>query len=275
MNKEKIVTLTTWLEEKALTGAIITDFHSIAYLSGFESDPIERVLALVLISGKSPFLFGPALEVNSMKESGWEFQAFGYEDQENPWEKLVAHIKDAISGQSFAIEADNLSISRYHALQAAYPSASFNSDITDQINHLRLIKTPAEIKHMVAAGHDADRAFDIGFRTLAEGISELAVAAKIEYDLKKSGVPAMSFDTLLQFGAHAADPHGATSIRKLQLGDMALFDLGTMTEGYASDATRTVAFGPVSQQAQEIHAVTLEAQLTAQSQAKIGMTASE
>jgi len=108
MNKEKIVTLTTWLEEKALTGAIITDFHSIAYLSGFESDPIERVLALVLISGKSPFLFGPALEVNSMKESGWEFQAFGYEDQENPWEKLVAHIKDAISGQSFAIEADNL-----------------------------------------------------------------------------------------------------------------------------------------------------------------------
>ena len=56
---------------------------------------------------------------------------------------------------------------------------------------------------------------------------------------------------------------------------MALFDLGTMTEGYASDATRTVAFGEVSKQAKEIHAVTLEAQLAAQSQAKIGMTASE
>ncbi|MBZ6002463.1 aminopeptidase P family protein [Leuconostoc gelidum subsp. aenigmaticum] len=275
MNEEKIVTLTTWLEQNALTGAIITDFHSIAYLSGFESDPIERVLALVLISGKPPFLFGPALEVNSMKESGWHFQAFGYEDHENPWQKLVAHIKDATPGHFFAIEADNLSISRYHALQSAYPLASFNSDITDQINHLRLIKTPAEIKHMVAAGHDADRAFDIGFRTLAEGISELAVAAKIEYDLKKSGVPAMSFDTLLQFGDHAADPHGATSTRPLQQGDMALFDLGTMTEGYASDATRTVAFGEVSSQAKEIHAVTLEAQLAAQSQAKIGMTASE
>ncbi|MGY3742621.1 aminopeptidase P family protein [Leuconostoc inhae] len=275
MNKEKIATLTTWLEKNSLAGAIITDFHSVAYLSGFESDPIERVLALVLISGQSPFLFGPALEVNSMKESGWHFQAFGYEDQEKPWDKLTAHIKNATPGQSFAIEADNLSVSRYHALQSAYPSASFNMDITDQINRLRLIKTPAEIAHMIAAGHDADRAFDIGFHTLTEGISELAVAAKIEYDLKKSGVPAMSFDTLVQFGDHAADPHGATSTRTLQQGDMALFDLGTMTEGYASDATRTVAFGEVSKQAKEIHAVTLEAQLAAQSQAKIGMTASE
>lgn len=275
MNTEKILSLTHWLEKNSLTGAIITDYHSIAYLSGFESDPIERVLALVLISGQPPFLFGPALEVNSMKESGWHFQAFGYEDQENPWQKLVSHIKDATKGQSFAIEADNLTVSRYHVLQSAYPSATFITDITNQINRLRLIKTKTEIKHMIAAGHDADRAFDIGFHALSEGISELAVVAKIEYDLKKSGVPAMSFDTILQFGAHAADPHGATSIRKLQLGDMALFDLGTMTEGYASDATRTVAFGPVSQQAQEIHAVTLEAQLTAQSQAKIGMTASE
>lgn len=56
---------------------------------------------------------------------------------------------------------------------------------------------------------------------------------------------------------------------------MALFDLGTMTEGYASDATRTVAFGPVSDEAKRIHAATLEAQLAAQSQAKVGMTASE
>jgi len=148
MNEEKIVTLTTWLEGKALTGAIITDFHSIAYLSGFESDPIERVLALVLFSGKPPFLFGPALEVNSMKESGWRFQAFGYEDHENPWEKLVTHIKDATSGQSFALEADNLSISRYHALQSAYPSASFTTC---------LIKSPLEFcPHLFSLLHYPD-----------------------------------------------------------------------------------------------------------------------
>lgn len=275
MNKEKIATLTTWIEKNSLSGAILTDYHSVAYLSGFESDPIERVLALVLLSGHEPFLFGPALEVNSMKESGWQYSAFGYADQENPWQKLVSHIKKATPGTSFAIEADNLTVSRFQALQSAYPSASFNKDITDQINQQRLIKTSTEIQRMIAAGHDSDRAFEIGFHALHEGISELAVAAQIEYELKKSGVPSMSFETLVQFGDHAADPHGSTSNRQLQSGDLALFDLGTMTQGYASDATRTVAFGEPSQKAKEIYSVTLEAQLAAQNQAKIGMTASE
>ena len=95
---------------------------------------------------------------------------------------------------------------------------------------------------MKAAGRDADRAFEIGFNALEIGISELAVAAELEYELKKAGVASMSFETLVQFGAHAADPHGSTSTNTLNTGEMALFDLGTMTEGYASDATRTVAF---------------------------------
>ncbi|MFH0348905.1 M24 family metallopeptidase [Leuconostoc citreum] len=48
-----------------------------------------------------------------------------------------------------------------------------------------------------------------------------------------------------------------------------------MTEGYASDVSRTIAFGQVDPKLQEIHAVTLAAQQAAQSQAKVGMTAAE
>lgn len=275
MTNQKLTTLTHWLIDQQLDGAILTNFHSVAYLSGFESDPIERVLALVVLTDHDPFLFGPALEVNSMKASGWTYPAYGYDDEENPWQKLAHHIHTQSQGTAFAIEADNLTVARCHALQAALPSVTLQVDITDKINQLRLIKTSEEIQHMLAAGRDADRAFEIGFAALATGVTELGVAAKLEYELKRSGVPAMSFETLIQFGAHAADPHGSTSTRRLNSGEMALFDLGTMTEGYASDATRTVAFGPISAQAQEIYAVTLEAQLAAQSQAKIGMTAGE
>lgn len=275
MTNQKLTTLTQWLTDQQLDGAILTNFHSVAYLSGFESDPMERVLALVFFADLEPFLFGPALEVNSMKASGWTYPAYGYDDQENPWAKLAQHIRAQSHGTAFAIEADNLTVTRYNALQTALPNVTLQKDITAEINRLRLIKTPDEIQHMLAAGRDADRAFEIGFAALAEGVTELGVAAKLEYELKLSGVPGMSFDTLVQFGAHAADPHGATSSRQLHAGEMALFDLGTMTEGYASDATRTVAFGPISDQAKAIYDVTLEAQLAAQSQAKIGMTAGE
>lgn len=46
----------------------------------------------------------------------------------------------------------------------------------------------------------------------------------------------MSFDTLVQAGPHAAEPHGATSSNKIQNNQLVLFDLGTIVDGYISDA---------------------------------------
>ena len=101
------------------------------------------------------------------------------------------------------------------------------------------------------------------------------MAAELEYALKQHGIMNMSFDTLIQAGAHAAEPHGATSDRLIKEGDLVLFDLGTVYDGYISDVSRTVAVGEITKQQQEIYQVCLEAQLTAQAAAKPGMTAAE
>ena len=85
----------------------------------------------------------------------------------------------------------------------------------------------------------------------------------------------MSFDTIVQSGANAADPHGAPTRTKLQPNKLCLFDLGVMYESFASDASRTVAFGKIDDQQQEIYKVCLEAQLKAQAAAKPGVTAEE
>ena len=56
---------------------------------------------------------------------------------------------------------------------------------------------------------------------------------------------------------------------------MVLFDLGTVYQGYISDASRTVAVGKLNAKQQEIYDVCLEAQLKAQAAAKPGITAAE
>ena len=81
-------------------------------------------------------------------------------------------------------------------------------------------------------------------------------------------------ETLVQFGL-AAEPHGDTGSTLLKASDLALFDLGTIYDGYVSDATRTVAYKSVSDHQRDVYNVVLEAQLAAQSQAKPGMTAGE
>lgn len=84
----------------------------------------------------------------------------------------------------------------------------------------------------------------------------------------------MSFDTIVQAGADAADPHGGPEQTAIRPGELVLFDLGTNNQGYMSDATRTVAFGgPVSAKAKEIYDVCLEAQLTAQAAVRPGLQA--
>ena len=48
-----------------------------------------------------------------------------------------------------------------------------------------------------------------------------------------------------------------------QCGDLVLFDLGVVYEGYCSDITRTVAYGDISDQQAEIYETVRKAQETA------------
>ncbi|MDR3190308.1 MAG: Xaa-Pro peptidase family protein [Lactobacillaceae bacterium] len=273
---EKIDSIKTWLNDNQLDAAYISDFHTVAYLTGFESDPIERILALVVFAQAEPFIFAPALEVEAVKQAGWAHPVYGYQDHENGWALIAKHVHSHSSqATKWAVEENQLTLARANNLKTALQEVNFAKDLTPLIERLRLIKTPDEIAKMHQAGRDADKAFEYGFSALANGATELAVAAYLEYETKKSGIPGMSFETLVQFGAHAAQPHGNTGTTTLQSGDMALFDLGTIYEGYVSDATRTVAYQSVSDHQRDVYNVVLEAQLTAQEAVKPGMTAGE
>ena len=130
---------------------------------------------------------------------------------------------------------------------------------------------------MKVAGDFADKCFEIGFATAAErhGVTESDIVAKIEYEMKRMGVPQMSFDTLVLSGARAANPHGAPENVEIQENKLLLFDLGVMSGGYASDATRTIAIGQPNDFDAEIHKIVKEAQQAAMDFIKPGVTAHE
>ena len=111
---------------------------------------------------------------------------------------------------------------------------------------MRMIKSDDEIAKLNEAGKWADFAFKVGFESIQIGKTEQEVAADLEYALKQHGINKMSFDTLVQAGPHAAEPHGATSSNKIQNNQLVLFDLGTIVDGYISDASRTVAVGKLN-----------------------------
>lgn len=84
-----------------------------------------------------------------------------------------------------------------------------------------------------------------------------------------------SFETIVQAGANAANPHLGPTMNKVKPNELVLFDLGTMHNGYASDSSRTVAYGEPSAKEKEIYEIDREAQQAAIEAVRPGMTASE
>lgn len=268
--------LQTYLQNNNLDAAYISNPITIAYFTGYEMDPHERIFALLVFKDANPFIFAPALNVEEAKASAWNGDVFGYLDQENPWQ-IIANLAKKRSHDltQWAIEKDHLSVSRLEALRTALPNANFAHDLSPFIARLRMIKTPAEVKHLQAAGAECDYAFKAAFAALKNGLTERAVASQIDYQLQQHGTMHTSFETIVQAGKNAANPHLGPTMTKIAANELVLFDLGFMKEGYASDSSRTVAFGKPSPKEKEIYEIDREAQQAAVEACKPGMTASE
>ncbi|MGT2755463.1 M24 family metallopeptidase [Streptococcus ovis] len=267
----KIQTIQTYLDQEKIDLAIFSDPATIAYVTGFASDPHERHMLLFVQPDADSLLFLPALDVERARETV-DFPVVGYMDSENPWH-VIKHSLPQKQFSAIGAEFDNLNLTRYHGLQSIFQQ-SF-SDLTPLINRMKLIKSRDEIDKMLVAGDFADKAMQIGFDNISLNVTEADIIAQIEFGMKKQGISKMSFETMVLTGNNAANPHGIPGTNRIENNALLLFDLGVETLGYTSDMTRTVAVGQPDQFKKDIYALCLEAQLTALDFIKPGVTAAE
>ncbi|MER2259014.1 MAG: M24 family metallopeptidase, partial [Priestia megaterium] len=135
---------------------------------------------------------------------------------------------------------------------------------------LRLIKDEREVEILQKAAALADFGVEVGVAALKEGITEMDVLAKIEYELKRKGIREMSFSTMVLFGEKTGEAHGNPGLRTLKPGDMVLFDLGVVLDGYCSDITRTVAYKSINDKQKEIYETVQRAEQAALEASKHG-----
>lgn len=267
----KIQAVQTYLNQEKMDLAIFSDPMTISYLTGFASDPHERHMFLFVPEASVPLLFVPALEVDQAR-SLVDFPVIGYLDNEDPWTIIAKALKNETYTQIGA-EYDHLNLTRFKGLSSVFGN-DFH-DVTPLINQMKVIKSADEIEKMKVAGQWADKAMQIAFDHISTDKTEMDLIAQIEFELKKQGISKMSFDTMVLTGSNAANPHGLPSTRKIEKDTLLLFDLGVATGGYTSDMTRTVAVGQPDTFKQDIYHLVLEAQMTALSMIKPGVTASQ
>jgi Xaa-Pro dipeptidase len=267
--------LQTWMKENDIEVSFLTSSENVFYLSGYYTNPHERLLALAVFQETEPFLICPGMEVHDAKKSGWEHEIIGYSDIENPWDMIHNAIHKRINGVlKTAIEKEHMNVERYEQLLKLFPNAAFVS-AEEKLRKLRMIKDAKELKFIEKACALADYAIEVGCSEIKEGKTELEVLNAVEYALKKKGVTEMSFTTMVLTGANAASPHGNPGETRIKKGDLVLFDLGVVVNRYCSDITRTVAYGDINEKQKEIYDTVLNAQLAALKASKPGVTAAE
>ncbi|SMO40597.1 M24 family metallopeptidase [Melghirimyces algeriensis] len=261
---ERLKQITHWIKKTDTDLALILSPANLFYLSRFECDPHERLIGLFIFPDQEPFFICPRLEESRLIASGWEYEIIGYEDSDNPWDQVEQALKKRSSRpyKKIAVEKESLSFARAESLLNCSPKAHLIS-ITEELNRLRAVKDREEIQILKEAAQWADYGVKCGIEALTEGCTELEVVAQIEYELKKKGIREMSFSTMVLFGEHSGDPHGTPGTRRLKRGDLVLFDLGVVLNGYCSDITRTVAFGGISEEKKAIYNTVLQAEQAA------------
>lgn len=267
----KLSQICAYLNQEGANIAVFSDPVTVNYLTGFYCDPHERQMFLFVYNDSAPLLFVPALEIARASDA-LDFPVFGYQDSENPWEKIKAVLPSTDSKKVFA-EFDHLNVTKFQGLQTVFQGRFEN--LTPFIQRMRLIKSQDEIDKMLIAGDFADKAMQIGFDNISLDVTETDIIAQIEFGMKKQGINKMSFDTMVLTGNNAANPHGIPGTNKIENDALLLFDLGVETLGYTSDMTRTVAVGQPDQFKKDIYELCLEAQLTAQDFIEPGVTAAE
>jgi len=175
---------------------------------------------------------------------------------------------------SVAFQADSMTVARRDALVEQHESVEWIPE-TNLLSEPVASKDAAEIEYIRAAQSITEAVFDEIVDLIAPGMTEREVAAEIVYRHLKHGAEAMSFDPIVASGPNAARPHARPTDRSLRDGELVVLDMGCISDGYASDMTRTVALGTPGAEARDGYTAVLQAQTAALNAAHAGMTGKE
>jgi Xaa-Pro dipeptidase len=148
-------------------------------------------------------------------------------------------------------------------------------DVSDAFRDARMIKSRQEIMLIEKACEIATGVLEEIPSILKEGITELDLAAEIDYLLKKKGASGPSFKTIVSFAVNTSKPHYRGYSTPLRAGDHILVDFGAEYMGYNSDITHVFFTGNPKRELVDLYNTVQKAKEIATSSIKQGEAAKE
>ncbi len=242
------------MKEKNADALVISDGANMRYFSGFRG-----ATGYLYISEKQRILATDGRYTTMAKAEAPDFEVVELANGQTYGELLNTYMEmDGVKNVGF--EDHYLLYGKFQELQKGC-CGRLTVPMGGSIDILRSIKTKEEIAYMSRAEEIGDIAFKHVLGMLKPGLTELEVAAELEYVMKLNGAENISFDPIVASGINSSMPHAMPGLKKIEKGDFVTMDFGCMYNGYCSDMTRTVVIGKADDKQKEIYNIVLEAQL--------------
>ena len=186
-------------------------------------------------------------------------------DRRRSTQHLLEGIEEALGAGELCLgfEAAHMTVSDHAQLRDLLPNRIELVGTNGLVEQLRAVKQPEEVAAIRAAAALADEAFEHLVAGGLAGRNERELATALEFEMRRRGAQAPSFEPIVAGGANGALPHGRPRDEAVRSGELVVIDWGAKLDGYCSDCTRTLATGAVSAEAVEVYELVLDAQLAA------------
>jgi Xaa-Pro aminopeptidase len=248
--------LRSHIQKAQADALLVTNFTNVTYLTGFTGD--DSYL-LVTLDGET-LITDPRYTTQLAEEC----PGLPLEIRE-PGVKMLSALSKVVGKAKVAnlgIEGNSATVSFEKSLAKVFPKLLIA--VTENlVERLRVVKDKSEIDATRVACQQARRAYDLVRASLTTNMTELEVAAELEYQARRFGAKSLSFPAIVAVGDRAALPHARPTKRRLEESDFTLVDWGANSGLYMSDLTRIIITGRISPKLRKIYRVVLKAQLAA------------
>ncbi len=252
------------LVEKDLDALLITDEKNQRYAAGF---PITD--GAVLVTRERAYLITDSRYIEAAEKAVDPCVTVQQFDGQHPLMGRIAAAMKENEVRRLGGEEQKLSYGAYLACQKRLGCELLPAQ--EILSTLRASKSEEEIACMIRAQRISEAALEETLQIIRPGMTEKEVAAELVYRMLRHGSEGNAFDPIVVTGKNTSLPHGVPGDSVIREGDFVTMDFGSLSGGYCSDMTRTVAVGSATEEMKNIYGIVLKAQLAGIAAARAGI----
>ncbi|MFA5145818.1 MAG: Xaa-Pro peptidase family protein [Candidatus Omnitrophota bacterium] len=233
--RKRMLRLGDVMKRARLDAFLVTDETNVSYLTGFLGHD-----SMLLVTGGSRCFITDSRYAEEAEEtvSGCKVTVV-----ERSTYETIGEIVSRERLKKVGFESSDLPYAVARRLASSIKGAHL-VPLKDAVEDIRSVKDAEEIGLIRRAVAVTKEVIGEAVRTLRTGISEEAVAEKVEMEFIKRGARC-AFEPIVAFGRNSSKPHARATGKAIGRNGPVMVDIGCKKDGYCADMTRMVSLGRV------------------------------